>query len=343
MIECIFTVDYEIYGNGMGTLGDLVVAPAERLRAIFRNHGARFVVFPDVAELEMIDAHAADPMIGAVKAQLSGLREEGFELGLHLHPWWYNARRENGTWVLDQGEYNLCTQPVSRINEVIDRAVGYLRTLAGDPRFSPLSFRAGHLLFQPTQPLADVLAARGLRLDSSVYRGGLWREHDLDYRRAPRRAFYWTFRDDVTVPDPDGVLVEVPIYTRQEPVWRLLTSKRVGLQRKGATRAQTGRKVLSRLADFARLRYPLKFDLGQMTKEELDRVTGGLLESDRRDPVGFRPVVAIVHTKDPIDYEAVDALLNRLSESHVTISTFADIEPKVRPLPSEKGTPIARW
>ncbi len=337
MIECVFTVDYEIYGNGEGSLRELVYEPAARLKEIFSKRGARFVVFPDVAELEMIEAHAADPMIGSIKAQLNGLQRDGFELGLHIHPWWYNARRENGTWVLDQREYNLCTQPVERINEVVDRAVGYLRKLVGTPGFTPLSFRAGHLLFQPTQPLGDILAARGVRLDSSVYKGGLWRRHKLDYRRAPKRAYYWGFRGDVTIPNPQGVLLEIPIYTRQAPVWRLLTAKRVGLQQTGATSAQTGRKVLGRIADFARFRYPLKFDLGQMTKDEMARMTDHILKNDRRDPLGFHPVVAIMHTKDPIDYEAVDDLLARLGQNCVVISTFGDIERRIRPFYSKEG------
>lgn len=330
MIEYIFTVDYEIYGNGQGSLRDLAYEPTERLKAIFLKHGARFVVFPDVAELEMIEAHAADPMIGSIKAQLNALQRDGFELGLHIHPWWYNARRENGTWVLDQREYNLCTQPVERINEVVDRAVGYLRKLVGTPGFTPLSFRAGHLLFQPTQPLGDVLAEHGIKLDSSVYKGGLWRKHKLDYRRAPKRAYYWGFHGNVTIPDPQGVLLEIPIYTRQAPIWRLLTAKRVGLQQAGATSTQTGRKILGRLADFSRFQYPLKFDLGQMTKGEMARMADHSLKNDRRDPLGFHPVVAIMHTKDPIDYEAVDALLSRLVESRVAISTFCDIERRIR-------------
>jgi hypothetical protein len=332
MIECVFTVDYEIYGNGEGSLRELVLEPAERLKEIFRKHGARFVVFPDVAELEMIEAHAADPMIGSIKAQLNGLQKDGFELGLHIHPWWYNARRENGTWVLDQREYNLCTQPVERINEIVDRAIGYLRKLAGAPGFAPLSFRAGHLLFQPTQPLGDILAARGVRLDSSVYKGGLWRRHKLDYRRAPKRAYYWGFRGDVTIPDSQGVLLEIPIFTRQAPVWRLLTTKRVGLQQTGATSAQTGRKVLGRIADFARFRYPLKFDLGQMTKDEMARMTNHILNNDRRDPSEFHPVVAIMHTKDPIDYDAVDSVLDVLDQNNIKISTLADVHRKIMAL-----------
>jgi len=330
MIECVFTVDYEIYGNGRGSLRDLVYEPAEKLRKIFRERGARFVVFPDVAELEMIDIHEADPCLGAVKTQLREFHAEGFDLGLHIHPWWYNAKRENEAWILVQEEYNLCTRSAESIGAIVDRAIGYLRALLGDTGFTPLSFRAGHLLFQPTQPLAGILSDRGVRLDSSVYRGGLWHRHKLDYRRAPKKDLYWRFGNEVSLPDPQGPMFEIPIYTRLVPVWKLLTAKRVGLQQTGGTTAQAGRKALGRTADFLRFRYPLKLDLGQMTRDELCGMTDKVLEDDRRDPSRFRPVVAIMHTKDPIDHNAVKTLLDRLETNRVTIATFAELEPKIR-------------
>ena len=37
MIECIFTLDYEIYGNGQGTLRDLVLDPTRRLAELFQE------------------------------------------------------------------------------------------------------------------------------------------------------------------------------------------------------------------------------------------------------------------------------------------------------------------
>jgi hypothetical protein len=330
MIECVFTVDYEIYGNGQGSLRDLVYEPTAKLKEIFLKHGARFVVFPDVAELEMIEAHAADPMIGSIKTQLSGLQRDGFELGLHIHPWWYNARRENGTWVLDQTEYNLCTQPKERINEIVDRAVGYLRKLVGTPGFTPLSFRAGHLLFQPTQPLGDVLAEHGIKLDSSVYKGGLWRKHQLDYRRAPKNTYYWKFSNEVTVPDPEGQLLEIPIYTRQAPLWRLLTSKRVGLQHGVGSAKQMREKFVNRISDFMRFRYPHKLDLGQMNKDEMARMIHTIIRENIKRPSTFRPIVAIIHTKDPIDFDAVDSILDILDKNGIKISTLADVHRMIK-------------
>ena len=43
MVECVFTLDYEIYGNGTGALRELVYEPAERLRHMFGKWNARFV------------------------------------------------------------------------------------------------------------------------------------------------------------------------------------------------------------------------------------------------------------------------------------------------------------
>ena len=55
MIECIFTIDYEIYGNGEGSLRELVYEPAEKLKDIFLKHNVRFVNFVEAAEFEMIE------------------------------------------------------------------------------------------------------------------------------------------------------------------------------------------------------------------------------------------------------------------------------------------------
>ena len=45
MIECIFTIDYEIYGNGEGTLGALVLEPTQHLKKIFDQVGTKLVFF----------------------------------------------------------------------------------------------------------------------------------------------------------------------------------------------------------------------------------------------------------------------------------------------------------
>jgi len=330
MIECVFSIDYEIYGNGGGSLRELVYEPAERLRAIFEKWNARFVAFIEVAELEMIEANNADKAIDLVKNQIREFYSEGYELGLHLHPQWYNARYENGKWELDYDEYNLCSLALERVVKIVDRSIEYIRNLLGASDFTPFSFRAGNWLFQPTRCLAAVLAERGIRVDTSVFKGGLQHQYKLDYRPALKNGYYWPFADDVNVPDPQGILIEFPVYTEKVPLWKLLTAKRIGLQRKVPTRTRVGKEKIFRLLDFLRLYQPLKLDFCRMTMEELSHMLGKEIQKDLKDPDLFRPVIAIGHTKDLIDFETVDSLLSFLRKNGVEVSVFRDVYRKVR-------------
>lgn len=322
MIECLFTIDYEIYGNGEGSLRELVLEPAKQLKRIFDNVGAKFVAFVEVAELAKIEALHTDPTIHDVKRQVREFYEDGFEIGLHLHPQWCNARHRNGKWELDYTEYNLCTLPERRIAEIVKDSVAYLRELLNQPDFTPFSFRAGNWLFQPTSPAARVLTDQGIKVDSSVFKGGRQHKHKLDYRLARRNGYYWTFKDDVTLFDPDGPLVEIPIFTKMVPFWRMFTTKRLGLQKKAAMNARSLRDRFNQLLDLLRFRQPLKFDFCRMTLDELISTVQTVIDEDRMTPEIFRPLVAIGHTKDLVDFDTIDHFLSYLEEKAIPISCF---------------------
>jgi len=317
MIECIFTLDYEIYGNGEGSLDELVYQPTERLMRIFDSAGAKFVCFVEAAEFELIEAHGSDAAIEKVRRQILALSRRRHEIALHLHPQWYRARRENGCWQLDASEYNLCTLPRERIAQIVDRAVVYLRNVLDDPDFTPHSFRAGNWLFQPTDNVAPVLVDQGIKVDSSVFKGGRQHQHHLDYRQACSNGPFWRFGQDVNLPDPDGALWEIPIYTEQVPFWKMLTSKRVGLQKKASASSRRWR-------DFLRWRHPLKFDFCRMTLDELISMTERALLADRDEPESYHPMVAIGHSKDLTDFETVRAYLAYLHAQGIAVCTLRE-------------------
>ena len=332
MIDCVFTLDYEIYGNGSGDLGTLVYEPGERLKEIFLRHDARFVVFVEVAEFQKIEEAGTDPAIESVKRQIKDYHRVGFEIALHLHPQWCNARHEDGQWLLDICEYNLCTLSRARISEIIRNSLGYLRRAVEDPGYTPLAFRAGNWLLQPSENAAAVLAEEGMKLDSSVFKGGLLHDYNLDYRSAARNGYFWPFSSEVNEPDAAGAMIEVPIYTQMVPFWKMATSKRIAFgkreSRGGASRPSTARK-LNRFRDFLRLRYPLKLDFCRMTLKELISMTKDVMEEDKRDPDSYRPLVLIGHTKDLVDPETVDAFLSFLRAEGLIVATFEDIYPKL--------------
>jgi hypothetical protein len=325
MIECIFTIDYEIYGNGEGSLRELVYDPTEKLMATFRKWNVPFVMFVEVAELEMIDVKRTDPAIDLVKSQIRDLHRAGFEIGLHLHPQWYNGRHENGRWLLDYNEYNLCTLKRERIIKIVDRSIAYLRDVLCESGYTPFAFRAGNWLFQPSGTTATVLKERGIKVDSSVFKGGLQRQHKLDYRRALKNGYYWSFTNKVDVPDARGALLELPIYTKMVPFWKMTTKKRLGMQRKNILPSMNSYHKLNHLLDYLRLWYPLKLDFCRMTIGELTSIMERIIKDDQKSAHSYKPLVVIGHTKDLVDFETVELFLSYLNKNRILASTFKEV------------------
>jgi hypothetical protein len=329
MIEFLFTIDYEIFGNGTGALDELVYEPARRLKDLFNRYDAKFVTFAEIAEFEKIEEYGTDPAIDLVKEQIREFHRDGFEIGLHLHPQWSNARYEKGQWVLDLSEYNLCTLPRKRIVEIVDRSLSYLRHIVNQSEFTPLSFRAGNWLFQPTETAASVLTERGFKIDSSVFKGGLQRNYSLDYRPALRNGYYWSFSHDVNKPDPMGSWIEVPIHVDMVAPWKMRTSKRMSFTNQYGATSQSTRRKLTRALDFLRFQYPLKLDFCRMTLEELTCMVDRLIQIDRQRPDSYKPIVAIGHTKDLTDFSTVDEFLAFLRAKKIEVCTFETVFPKL--------------
>lgn len=325
MISCIFTLDYELYGNGEGSLADLVYQPTEILAQVFEAAGVPFVCFVETAELVRIGKQCSDDSIANVRRQISRLYQDGNEIALHIHPQWFNASYQDGHWCLDYSEYNICTLSSERIAQIVHQGISYLRYLLSNPDFTPVSFRAGNWLLQPSKHVASVLAKAGIKLDSSVFKGGLQRKHGLDYRLASKNGPFWSFTDDVNKPETNGALLELPIYTEMVPFWKMLTEKRLRLQSKGCNAGKGGWRRFARIRDFMRLRHPLKFDFCRMTLRELIAMTDRAIQADREHPNVYTPIVAIGHSKDLVDYQTIESYLAYLDSKGIVVSTLEDV------------------
>ena len=324
MTEFVFTLDYEIYGNGQGSLRDLVFEPTQRLAELFAEFDAPFVVFAEAVEFEKIDDVQSDPGIATVRKQLRDLRVAGHEVALHLHPWWANATYEGGQWRFDWSERNICALAPERVDSIVSGAISYLRKGLNDPSFTPLSFRGGLWTMQPTAVMAEVLSRHGVQVDSSVFKGGRIQSLGLDYRPSLRNDKSWRFSDDVNVPDPTGALWEIPIHTEMVPFWQMLGTKRLKLQKKMHSTGQDT-PLPRRYRDFLRFRYPKKLDFCRMTFDEMRKMMEAVLREDRGVQGDRNVIVAIGHSKDFIDTEATRQLLRFLQEKSVTVTTFANL------------------
>jgi hypothetical protein len=153
----------------------------------------------------------------------------------------------------------------------------------------------------------------------------------LDYRPALGNDGFWRFGNDVNVPDPHGTLWEIPIHTQLVPFWQMLGRKRLKLQRKTRSASQ-GTPLPHHWRDFLRFRYPRKLDFCRMTFEEMREAIEVVLE-DRQVRQGEHSlVVAIGHSKDFVDSEAVRRFLAFLQKRAVVVTTFCRLlcqEPRV--------------
>jgi hypothetical protein len=194
----------------------------------------------------------------------------------------------------------------------------------------PFSFRAGNWLLQPTETVANALAMQGIKIDSSVFKGGTRHQHNLDYRPALKNSYFWCIRDDVNTSDPNGILLEVPIYTRMVPFWKMATAKRIGIGGKSTSAKLSPKQKFYWFLDRARFRNPMKFDFSRMNIDELTSMVEFVIREDEKDPGSFKPVVAIGHTKDLEDFGTIEKFLEYLKNKKIKVSTFKEIYPKCK-------------
>jgi hypothetical protein len=62
-----------------------------------------------------------------------------------------------------------------------------------------------------------------------------------------------------------------------------------------------------------------------MTLDELTGFMDTVIQEDRQEPMSFKPVVAIGHTKDLVDLDTIESFLSYLRENRITVLTFSDV------------------
>jgi len=253
MLNVIFTLDYEIHGNGEGDPEALMVSPTDRLLDQFDRYGAKLTIMAEVAEMlkfrEYRETTGRDRFhYHAVASQLCRAVRGGHDVQLHLHPSYCNAHYEAGHWVQNFSEYNTAQLPAARLNEVIRIGKNYLEDLLKPvaPDYRCIAFRAGNWAMQPSQNLVRALLANGFRFDTSVFKYGrrMGRVH-FDYTNAHSATSPWPVDElDICRRDSAGQLIEIPIYSESRWIGHFLTPARLYrayLSRRHAFKVQAGK------------------------------------------------------------------------------------------------------
>ena len=235
----LFTLDYEIHGNGDGNPRPLMVEPTFRLMNLLEKYGQRVTIMADVAEIlafkRYINETGRDDFhVSDIENQLREAILRGHDVQLHIHSSWFKANWNGKKWDQCIEEYNLAALSLERIDEMVGQCVEYLHGLLSSvrPDYRVWLFRAANWSMMPTGNLYQVLLKYGLTADTSVYKGGVQGGNVCyDYRNAwDQLLSYPASCTDINLYAPIGqeaVLTEYPIYTEMRPFWSFLTPIRV--------------------------------------------------------------------------------------------------------------------
>ncbi len=249
MLNIIFTLDYEIHGNGDGCSRALMVEPTDRLLRLFDEYGAKLTIMADVAEILKFREYKEkvgrdDYYYDAIANQLRSVLSGGHDVQLHLHSSYFRAHHNQGRWHQDWSEYNFADLPYDQMFLMVKTGKEFLENLLQpiDRTYRCIAFRAANWCVSPSKNVVKALLENNILIDTSVFKGG-WRKGivNFDYSGAHHHMRPWTANpDSICSNDPGSKLWEFPIYTEQRYVGAFLSINRLYRVLTGSIHKVTG-------------------------------------------------------------------------------------------------------
>lgn len=318
----IWTLDYEIHGNGDGNPNELMIEPTGRLMNLLEKYHQRLTIMADVAEILCFKRYLADTghddyHVAEIEEQLRDAIRRGHEVQLHIHSSYFRAVHNGHSFDQCIEEYNMAALPIERIDEMVLDCVTYLENLLRPVKmdYKVWLFRAANWSMMPTENLYRVLVKHGITHDTSVFKGGVQGGNVCyDYREAYDNLFaYPASAKNINEKDDSGELIELPIYTEMRPFWdfisvvrifRMLRAKFHKHKRsmvktsESANADKNDNRKLS-IKSFFRLS-PLKMDFNQVNARGLKRMMRNVIR--RSADKAHVDVVLIGHAKTFVPY-----------------------------------------
>lgn len=238
MKSLIFTLDYELYGNGSGNIYTTIIAPTERILTLASQFKAKITIFVEVVEFWRIEeewtkgnkmGYEKNP-INDIKKQLQVAHKLGHDIQLHIHPQWVDAEYINDAWSVNLKDW--CLGGYSKLGEyslenLLKKGKATLEEWIKpvDTNYTCIALRAGGYNIQPSNNIVNAMQVSGLKIDSSIYPGG--KESgtlsNYDYSNiAPEKGF-WQTGSELEKEGTSGIY-ELPIVAFPIPRWKKFAS-----------------------------------------------------------------------------------------------------------------------
>lgn len=336
----IFTLDYELYGDGSGDVFEHMIKPTEELLQLFGETAIKITIFFEVIEYWRLKeewekgntmGYSNNP-ISAIDNQIRKAIQDGHDVQLHLHPQWLGAEYKNDKWIGDEHNYRLSkyrnTKNVS-LEALIKSGAETLERIICPVKsgYQCLALRAGWYNVDPGYEIIEAMKSCGLMADSSVVPGA-FNEGDIadyDFREVPEDLPFWytdseDMRKTAEAEEKKGIL-ELPVFSiNMRRIWKLKPKGLLSRFLKKRNTSEARERQIKKLSRKEKLKYLFQnecftWDFCNSSRAVNASAFRKLKSLAGSQDDGFRPVVLIGHSKSPVNQRGLQYILKKMREN----------------------------
>jgi len=330
MIKIIISLDYEVFGDGSGSVLNDVIRPTDRILAIAGKYGVPVTIMFEICEFmkyEEFDGDLQNDLgyspAGLMKEQVQRAFKAGHDVQLHIHPQWADAVYKGKKWVMkdpwkEVGDLT-AEEAVNLIEKSKEKLVSVLREIDAGYECTSARF-TGYNWVQASTVSHEALKKAGIKAHSLA-----------DHCPFDGNRPYWPL-------DGAKELYEIPIFSQMIPKYRMFTVMRIWtalylqmrarvpiLSRKLASEVFTSRRGLVGILGGV---YCQKWDFCKQTAGEMLMFLEKGMERFKGEKADV-PMVMIGHANIFFNDRGLEKFLKRTAEKYlkdgsVRFSTFRE-------------------
>jgi hypothetical protein len=353
MIDIIITLDYEIFGNGVGDVKKHIIEPTENILEICEKYNAKLTIMFEIGEywafkraekkgkLTHLNYCASELMENQAKYAIN----KGHDVQLHLHPQWIDAEFIDGNWKLNLEWWRLSDLPLGIDAKKDSKSIiGILYKGKTDlekmlkpvnNNYNCIGFRAGGWCIQPEKKIISAMKYVDIKADTSVFKWGYEASNIsfFDFREAKNNyGYWWTTEENVNRNGEKGKnIIEIPIYSQLlsplylfKPLLVLVTLKTKFEQKNNSYTLRQNHKFNLL---FEQNKIPFKWDFCKQSSNEMIRYLNKILLEHKHNKNAYLPLVMIGHSKDFLFKKNFEDFLKKIQKHPlkeiINYSTFS--------------------
>lgn len=347
MLYPMITIDYEIFGDGSGSIKKTILDPMEEILRIFDKHNVKcnimfeFEEYKKISELQDHKKYRKD--LKEWERQIERMHESGHDIQLHFHPQFMEAEFINNEWKVNETAYSIRhyieemgdNKGKSLIKKELQKGISIIRELVKDKNHEVIAYRAGGWNLDPEDIYINILKEIGIKIDTSSVKGAVMKsgKHGYDYRKLPSNVgYWWTKGDSIREIGKTGEnLIEMPIYALN---FNPLSPKRVKIMKtmndkvKDVDYGHGGGGSYGLKEIYYSVTSSIKWDFCKLSSDQMEFFYRKALSLDREYETV--PLVMIGHTKDFNNSTELDKFLKNFNAKFENeFHTFRDVSEKI--------------